>query len=234
LAELMQRDLVERGVPADAVIRFPHSAGNTRGEAEALREPVAKRGWRRVLVVTSNFHTRRARYIFRRVFPSTVSVRVVAARDSLYDPDHWWESRQGVKLFFGETLGICVAMWELRHAETPPAGAQSIPARPARPYSERASNAGEGARPPGTRYQLGFTRPLACTIFARQGRSSCCLGGLASPPAPEYRSRRFPCGASRMSPSHLPPRRILDCARPRSSRGPSERCRQSRAPLVAM
>lgn len=133
LAELMQRDLVERGVPADAVIRYPHSAENTREEAEVLRQFVTKRGWRRVLVVTSNFHTRRARYIFRRVFPSTVSVRVVAARDSLYDPDHWWESRRGVKLFFGETLGICLAMWELRHAQGPPAKAQAPSALPAGP-----------------------------------------------------------------------------------------------------
>ncbi len=169
LAELMQRDLVERGVPAEAVIRFPHSAGNTREEAEALRQLVAKRGWRRVLVVTSNFHTRRARYIFRRVFPSTVSVRVAAARDSLYDPDHWWESRHGVKLFFGETLGICLAMWELRHAETPPRGAQATSALPARPYPVRASNAGQGARPPGANWGLHGPWPI---LYSRPRRGS--------------------------------------------------------------
>src|SRR5574337_557732 len=123
IAELMQRDLAERGVPADAVIHYPHvAADSTREEAQGLRQLVVERGWRRVLVVTSNYHTRRTRYIYRRVFPATVEVRVVAARDSNFDPQHWWESRRGLKLFFYETVGLCLAIWELRHAEARPTG----------------------------------------------------------------------------------------------------------------
>ena len=133
LAELMQHDLVERGVPAEAVVRFPQRADNTREEAEALRPLVVERGWRRVLVVTSNYHTRRARYIFRHVFPSEVEARVVAARDSGYDPNHWWESRLGKKLFLREMLAFCWAMWELRHAETSPAGTPAHVPAPAHP-----------------------------------------------------------------------------------------------------
>ena len=133
ISELMQRDLIERGVPADSVVRFPHTARNTREEAQALRGLVAERSWPQVLVVTSNYHTRRARYIFRRVFPPSVGVRVVAARDSSYDPEHWWESRQGIKLFFSEAVGYPVAMWELRRAESPPAGSPAPAGTPVRP-----------------------------------------------------------------------------------------------------
>lgn len=114
IAELMQHDLVERGVPGSAVLRVPQMGDNTREEAEALWPVVEGHRWRRVIVVTSNSHTRRARYIFKRVFPATVEVCVAAARDFEYDPNHWWESRRGQKRFFHESVGMMVAWWELR------------------------------------------------------------------------------------------------------------------------
>ncbi len=116
ISELMQRDLIERGVPTKAIVRFAHTAGDTREEAQALQQLVAEHRWRRVLVVTSNYHTRRTRYIFRRVLPVAVDVCVAAARDTYYDPSHWWESRYGVKIFFTEFTAFGAAMWELRHA----------------------------------------------------------------------------------------------------------------------
>ena len=100
IAELIQHDLESDGVPASAIVRFPHHADNTREEAEALRTLVAQQGWRRILVVTSNYHTRRSRYIFDRVMPSDVTVRVAAARDSEYVPDVWWEHRHQHQVIF--------------------------------------------------------------------------------------------------------------------------------------
>jgi uncharacterized SAM-binding protein YcdF (DUF218 family) len=117
VAELIQRDLESRGVPAAAIIRFDQRAENTLGEAQALRELAAQRHWHRILVVTSNYHTRRARYIFRKIFPSDVSVLIESARDTDYDPDRWWETRSGLKLFFNESVGYCYAKWELRGSE---------------------------------------------------------------------------------------------------------------------
>jgi uncharacterized SAM-binding protein YcdF (DUF218 family) len=136
VAELMGRDLETRGVPATAILRFPHRAGNTREEAQALRELVTGRGWRRVLLVTSNYHTRRARYIFRKVFPPQVTVLIVSVRDADFDPDSWWESRQGRKLFLLETAGYFTAVWELwrgdsgADAGSAPAPASESPAAP--------------------------------------------------------------------------------------------------------
>lgn len=123
IADLIAHDLQSRGVPASAIVTFAHHADSTRTEAEALRGLVAQHHWHRIVLVTSSYHTRRARYIFRKVFPSDVSVVVSPATDSEYDPDTWWESRQGVKLFFEEAVGYPLAMWELRHAGTPEAPA---------------------------------------------------------------------------------------------------------------
>jgi len=117
VAGLIQRDLESRGVPAAAIITFDQHAENTRSEAEALRDLVAQRHWHRILVVTSNYHTRRARYVFGKIFPSDVSVLIESARDSDFDPDRWWETRSGVKVFFNESVGYCYAIWELRRTE---------------------------------------------------------------------------------------------------------------------
>jgi uncharacterized SAM-binding protein YcdF (DUF218 family) len=115
IAELEQHDLNDRGVPASAVVRLAHSASDTREEAIAVSQQLSSRGWKRVIVVTSNYHTRRSRYICERLFPAGTILHIVAARDSAYDPDNWWSTRKGLKLFFGEAIGMPVAMWEVRH-----------------------------------------------------------------------------------------------------------------------
>jgi uncharacterized SAM-binding protein YcdF (DUF218 family) len=117
VADLMARDLESQGVPMSAILRFSHRANGTLEEAEGLRVLVAQKGWHRILLVTSNYHSRRARYIFRKVLPGSVSLEVASASDSGFEPATWWESRQGRKTFFLETVGYLVAVWELRHQQ---------------------------------------------------------------------------------------------------------------------
>jgi uncharacterized SAM-binding protein YcdF (DUF218 family) len=114
IAELMQHDLIERGVPKEKIEVFAHDGDSTRDEAEALANFVAEKKWTTVLLVTSNYHTRRARYVFRKIFPSNVQLAVVSARDGDFDPQQWWQKRKSLKYFTGEFFGMIVAMWELR------------------------------------------------------------------------------------------------------------------------
>lgn len=114
IAQLEQHDLLERGVPASAIVPLPSRASNTREEGEVIGKFIAAHGWKRILVITSNYHTRRARYILRRVLPPGTMLRVLPANDVNYDPDSWWQTRRGVKIFFHEAVGMIVAMWELR------------------------------------------------------------------------------------------------------------------------
>jgi uncharacterized SAM-binding protein YcdF (DUF218 family) len=117
IAELMEHDLVERGVPASAVVRFPHRARDTREEAAALAPFLASHGWKKILVVTSNYHTRRAEFIFTRTLSPGTELRVVAATARNYDPDNWWKTREGMRVFFHESVGMVVALWELRDGD---------------------------------------------------------------------------------------------------------------------
>ncbi len=112
IAELLQHDLIERGVPKEKIILFAQDAESTEEEAKALARFSAERRFRSVIVVTSNYHTRRARYIFEKVFPRGVEVSVASARDGDFDPDRWWEKRKSEKLFTHELSGMLIAMWD--------------------------------------------------------------------------------------------------------------------------
>jgi uncharacterized SAM-binding protein YcdF (DUF218 family) len=115
IAELESHDLAAHGVPESAIVPFAHRADDTREECTALGQLISSRDWKRILLVTSNYHTRRSEYICERAFPPGTALRVIAAPDSEYDPQNWWKSRTGLKIFFHETVGFPVALWEMRH-----------------------------------------------------------------------------------------------------------------------
>jgi len=116
-AELEQRDLTDRGVPATSIVRYPHRAASTREEAQALAAFLTSHGWKQILAVAANYRTRRMRYILRRSLPEGSELRMVAARDPDYDPGNWWSHRASVKNFFREAAEYLVALWEMRHVD---------------------------------------------------------------------------------------------------------------------
>jgi uncharacterized SAM-binding protein YcdF (DUF218 family) len=126
IAELMQHDLLERGVAKETIISFPQDADNTREEAESLVPLVQQKGWHSIIVVTSNYHTRRARYIFEKVFPQGVVIHVASARDGDFDPQQWWQKRKSWKELTREFAGMVVAVWELRGQHTTKGASQSL------------------------------------------------------------------------------------------------------------
>jgi uncharacterized SAM-binding protein YcdF (DUF218 family) len=65
------------------VICFHPDPYATRGEARGFARLAAHRGWNSVIVVSSRYHTVRARMIFERCFPGTVST--AGAHESLFD-----------------------------------------------------------------------------------------------------------------------------------------------------
>src|SRR5258708_2566286 len=76
IAELIEHDLIERGVPRDKILRVAHDADNTREEAKTLAQIAAQKKWRRVIVVTSNFLTHRATFIFSHVSHHTINILI--------------------------------------------------------------------------------------------------------------------------------------------------------------
>ena len=84
--------LAALGVDRSRVVLLPHRVSNTRDEALAARDECVRRGIRRLLVVSSPYHTLRSRRVFERTFQGTgISVGVIPATAySPADPDRWW------------------------------------------------------------------------------------------------------------------------------------------------
>lgn len=92
--ELRRRVLNELGVTDAAIDVLDGLVRSTRDEALAARGWAGDHGASSLLVVTSSFHTARARRVFVRAFEgSGVTLRFVPASASDFDPDTWWMDR---------------------------------------------------------------------------------------------------------------------------------------------
>ena len=82
---------------------------STKAEAVESSECAKKVGAGSILLVTSDFHTRRAVSIFRHQLPNT-PIHVAAAYDSEQFGDPWWRHRQWAKTNLDEWMRL--AWWE--------------------------------------------------------------------------------------------------------------------------
>ena len=99
--ELAIECAVARGASRSLFELMPYEANSTTEEALALRETLKRKAVRRLLIVTSSSHTRRAGVTFREVLGPGISVRTVASPDP-FDPDSWWTTRRARKTFLLE------------------------------------------------------------------------------------------------------------------------------------
>jgi uncharacterized SAM-binding protein YcdF (DUF218 family) len=112
MADLIAQDLERYGVPASSITKSPYETDSLRAQADALKALVASRGWKRLLIVTSNYDTRRARLVFQDELPADIAIRLVAAPDRDFDPPRWWQSHTGQKIFLAESADYLAARIE--------------------------------------------------------------------------------------------------------------------------
>jgi len=88
--ELRRRLLAHLGVPDNAILSFGKGHISTVGEAEALRRFLASRP-AKIMLVTSPFHTRRARMIFKDVMPGKSFL--IASTPEGRITSRWWRDQ---------------------------------------------------------------------------------------------------------------------------------------------
>jgi uncharacterized SAM-binding protein YcdF (DUF218 family) len=92
---------VNHGYPQSYFVPVDHEARSTQTEATAVLPEIRREGIHRLLLVTSNFHTRRAGKIFHDAAPD-LTILVVAAPDKNFTPGAWWHNREAQKTFVTE------------------------------------------------------------------------------------------------------------------------------------
>jgi len=99
------------GVPRKEIL--PLSAEDvydTVSEAEAVGRELVRKGLRRVIIITSKSHTRRAGYIWTAMFRDRLSICTVAAKTDPYDPKGWWKQGRQIRWVLAE-YGAWVYYW---------------------------------------------------------------------------------------------------------------------------
>ncbi len=98
--------LQARGVPAEAIVRLPGRVDSTADETKALARFLAEHPARVVTVVTTDFHTRRARMLFRRADLGGASLHFVAAPARGFGADDWWRTDGGCATYLTEFVKL--------------------------------------------------------------------------------------------------------------------------------
>jgi len=96
---------VRHGYSQAWFIPFPDEARSTQDEARILLPELQRRNVHRALIVTTDYHSRRAARIIRateREMGIPIDIRMITAPDREFHPATWWRNRQGQKTVFME------------------------------------------------------------------------------------------------------------------------------------
>lgn len=83
--ERAEEELVRLGVPRKSIVKLPFSGNSTRFDALAVKRYVEANSIHSLLIVTSDYHLRRAIWIFRKLFrtrPVTISAYPAQSRST--------------------------------------------------------------------------------------------------------------------------------------------------------
>jgi uncharacterized SAM-binding protein YcdF (DUF218 family) len=127
-------------VPESKIVFVDSQCRSTFDEAQALRKFLAGQPeGTRVGVVTNEYHTRRTRWVFRRVLEDQMSyVQLLSAKTDFFDATNWWRHENGFVWYLSEffkfsfylfrygngllwtgiATGIGVAAWCLRRQQS--------------------------------------------------------------------------------------------------------------------
>mgnify|MGYP001055838414 CR=1 FL=1 len=95
---------VSWGVPRADILPVPSGTRSTEEEARLILPLLERKGIRSLYLVTGSFHTRRTRRIFLRACNGRMRLLAFPAPSPWFDPQRWWESREGRKTFLLEAL----------------------------------------------------------------------------------------------------------------------------------
>jgi uncharacterized SAM-binding protein YcdF (DUF218 family) len=98
------------GVPSSAIRVLGAPVANTAEEIGVIAERLRHVGGGNVILVTSQYHTRRVRFFWRRVATPGAEARVHYARGEPLDPRRWWSNSTEMIAVAREWVGMINAL----------------------------------------------------------------------------------------------------------------------------
>ena len=110
-------DELKLSVPIITVASLKGGATSTFDEAYDLRKFSEAEGFKRLILVTDAFHTRRAYHAFQTVFSgSEIRLEMSAAQNDFFNESNWWTSDQGISAYVLESIKYPVYLLSSRNA----------------------------------------------------------------------------------------------------------------------
>jgi uncharacterized SAM-binding protein YcdF (DUF218 family) len=106
IASLMKQHAIDLKIPVNKII-IEEKADSTYENASFCKEILLKNKYRSAIVVTSNYHMRRTKMIFNRVYKDTgISLTYCASLDKVYKPSKWWSNNKSIMMTISEYIKL--------------------------------------------------------------------------------------------------------------------------------
>ena len=93
------------GTDTSKIYLDPKSTSTYQNALEA-RSYLIQQGVLSVILVTSNYHMKRAFFIFREVFPSNMDILPYPISSENFTPEEWWRHPQTIKIALTEFVKL--------------------------------------------------------------------------------------------------------------------------------
>ena len=91
------------GVPREQVISVSaEDAYDTISEANAVGETLIDLGYKKIIITTSKYHSRRAKRIWEQSYGDQLKITMVAAQSDPFDPESWWKDGRQIRWVLAE------------------------------------------------------------------------------------------------------------------------------------
>ena len=105
-AEVSRQVLERLGVPAPAIRILPEPTVNTAAELKVIADEMNRTLSNRVIIVSSKYHGRRIRALWRNLADDRKRAIVRCAPDDPFDPQRWWATTSDVISVAREWFGL--------------------------------------------------------------------------------------------------------------------------------
>lgn len=94
-SEQAKINLIRLGIPDSAIVVI-NKGTSTYEEAQAIGAYLKNKHYKKVILLTSLYHTKRAKQVFRKFIPKSVEIIICGAKSSRFDEYNWWQTEDGL------------------------------------------------------------------------------------------------------------------------------------------
>lgn len=95
--------LAHQGVAKEHIVAISaEDAFDTISEAKITGRILINNGISTVIIATSKFHSRRARYIWKKMYRNELTIYIAPAENDPYDPGAWWKNGRQIRWVLSE------------------------------------------------------------------------------------------------------------------------------------